>query len=318
MGIAPSEGVIVWTEALRGDSQAHFIEDFHAATIQGGWGSEAIFGGFMYTLASKQNLGCKMKLTALPDLGSTVMALQFLSLDETKVGYQHLVRVLPGRLFQLHLNRCQMFLSVAGMSEAGSFDFTAVQGGIPFVPRDALGTCGVDVGPTLTTEAWWSNGDTLSSNRNNFRNSHLGGGAWSACHNRDLMNTATSGAVGGYTPLGFLRLIPVTLAVSTDFYFGTVPRTVRASGATMYFDPLIQWGSGAVHDSLAYFRGQIYDAIQPSIDKPLDFKESRCGADWVNYMHDEFIGGHQRTRHGCLYLMRGVTPAPAKRGPYVY
>ena len=315
MGVASSEGVIVWTETLRGDSQAHFIEDFHQATITAGWGSEAISGGYKYTLASKQDLGCKVKLTTLADFGSSIIAFQFLSLDETLAGYQHRARVFPGRRFQLHMNRCQMFLSVYGIANTDSFDYTAVQGGIPFVPRDQLGRCGEDIGPNLTTEAWWSNGDTEGSGRGNFRNARKGDRAWSACHNGDLIRSD----VTAYADISRLRLVPVAIALPIDSYFGqptSIQRTRRVNGDPLLLNPMLQWGSSA-YGSIAPVRGEIYDAIECSLDRSLDEKRTLCDSiECVNYMQDS--GGNTRTYFNSLYLMLGIAPEAAKRGPYVY
>jgi hypothetical protein len=313
MGIAASEGVIVWNPATRGESKANLIADIHAAASQAGWGSETIAGGYKYTLASKQSLGCKAKIwDEVFDGFADRINLQFMSLDETLVGGRYQLAVRPARLFQLHVNRCQIFVSVAGVSNSASSDVTSLQGGIPFIPESELGECGVDIGPTLTTEAWWSSGDAASG-ADNFRNSRRTA-SWSACHNGNLMNTSAA----SYSELARLRLVPVTLAVNTDFFFSTVQQTRHlGSDEPLYLDPLIQWGSGAVFDSVALVRGQLYDAMMPSIDKPLDFEVSRCEVDWINYMHDDNLTLN-RSKYGSLYLMKGVTPAAARRGNYVY
>jgi hypothetical protein len=312
MGLAASEGVIVYSEQIRGDTKTHLIDDLRDAGELAGWGSQAITGGFKFTLLSKQDLSCKLKIW--DDGDSNQIKLQFLSFDESRQGYRHKLRTGGGRIYLAHVNRCQLFAARLGVELFDGVE--AVQGGIPFVP-ELTNQCSVSLAGFQPAEAWWSCGDTdPGTDPQNFRRSHLSGAAWSACYNADLMNTE-SNTTGGYAEMARLQIAGVNLAVNVGFFGGPVQLTQFSNGRPLYLDPLILWGSGHAHNSVARHRGQLYDAMMPSLDRPLDYKETICGADWTNYMHGP-THNQTGTKFGCLYLLTGITPTPATRGPYVY
>ncbi len=303
MSIASSLGPIIYTDTARGDTKAHMLTDFGAAFTSAGWAATAIAGGFLYDLASPQGLTCKVKVW---DNGADAhLRVQFFSSDELLAGAIHQLTAVASRVYQVHVNCCQLFVSVPGVSEDATGDVNAMCGGIPFV----AGECD---GPIETTDAWWSCGQSGGASIS-FRNAYSQPASWSSCHNGDLLNNN----LVVYPAIALLRLAPVTLAVNTDFFFpspASVPRTRLFGGEPLYLQPLIMWGSSA--GGQAYIRGQLYDAMMPTIDRAIDLQEDLFGVSWVNYMHDN--SANNRTRFSALYLILGAAPRPTRRGPYAY
>jgi hypothetical protein len=321
VSIAFSEGSIFYDE-IRGDSRANFMTDFLAAAAVCGWSSAAITDGYLFTIASKQGLTAKIKLwdRALP--GQDELHIQFMSFDTTLTGYRHSIPMTTGRTYLLHMNECQFFLGVPEVEA-----LYAVQGGIPFVPDYAadIGDCTDEVfleaSPTITSQAFWSNGWTGTSGPN-FRWSHQAG-YWSALHNSDLMN---SELVPNYEARNVLRIVPVavSIGVPTSFWSSILQRTKHftldeTELIGFAFDPILAWGSNSSLSAQARFRGQIYDAFQPSLDvADLDHHlNGLFGADWVHYMHKTPGTDPTGTRFGSLYLALG-NPTATVAEAYIY
>ncbi len=306
--IAASGGTIVYSTTIRGDTKTHLLDDIHAALVAAGWDPSAIAGGYQYEIESPQLLGAKVRITA----GSfQLIQIQFLSLNETVLGAVHYlgsVSATPapgGGTYQLWANQCQLFISIAGIDTRPAFYFTAVQGGIPWVPIDTLGVCGAHTGPERTTEAWWSAGDSGTFDASSFRDSFYltAASTWNGCHN---------GALSTHTDLAALRLVPKAVALAAGRSYFAIARMQYFGGAPLYLDPLIAWG-GASPTSTALVRGELWDAMIPSLPRPLDYTETVCGAQWVNYM-----GAQTATRWAALYLLLGLPAGTARRGNYVY
>lgn len=327
MPIAASGGPIVYSDSIRGDSKSHLLEDLDEALTSADWSPASISGGTEYTIASAQSLGAKVRITAGPQ---SFIQIQFLSLDETKVGAPHLLGSsgatprIDGGFFQLWVNRCQIFLSMPGLDAAPSFHLGFVQGGIPWVPPESLGRCSGDISGSLTTQAWWSAGDGSNFDGANFRNAFALGtnGRWSACHNTSLL----AGLGGGATALNSLRLVPK--AISQNSTFGGAARMQFFGGRPLYLDPQIAWGR-AVSGSTALVRGVLYDAMIPSLPRPIDYLDVVCDVPWINYMHHKApgeassvlaaqAGTEYSTRWASLYLLLGLPAGEGRRGNYVY
>jgi len=320
MGIAWDGEEPVESDTIRVDTRANFIADLDELVTLAGWFDRADVEttgqtGFIYTLASPQGLGCKVKIYDVGGIEDFVY-IQFMSLDETLEGFNHRIDIDVGGAFrQVHLGVCQIFLSEPGVVNSTGYGAT-MQGGIPFVPFDMLGNCGADDEAALTTEAWWSNG-TRGDGASSFRNSRVSFNEWSACHNGDLMNRA----INPYSELSRLRIVPVTLAIPIDAAFA-LPQLTRFWSENLpgndetlplYMEPLIQWGSGAVYDSVAKIRGSLYNSLLVSLDRDTDFVEEVEGMEWINFMHDDNEVTN-RTRFSSLYLLRGAVPSTGSSG----
>lgn len=301
MAFAPSNKTIVFT-TFTADTAAALVANL-SAILSTVWASSVgITGGNKFTISSPDAPFLGVKCKVFDDGTVNFVRIQFLSLDEARVGFAHYLKYAIGKVYQVWANCCSLFISVNGISVGSVVDHSCVAGGIPFVPRSLVGQCGIDIAP-LITEIWWSNG--ADTNDNNFRWT-IRPLSWSACFNGNLM--VTTGGGTNYTELNSLRLIPMHLSLPWPLFFGTVPRTkffgTDPDLTTMYFDPLIAWGDNLKPESIGKIRGQLYDAAMGSVYVPVDTLLTTQGFKFVNYMGD--VPAHvDATRFSSLWLMTG-------------
>lgn len=290
MGFAASNLPISYS-TIPGDSISLILSGLHTILVSVGWASTVIVGGHQYVIANPTaTLGAKVRVY---DGGSHVIV-QFLSLNELRIGQAHKLSASSGKEFQVWANCCQLFISVAGVTIPDiSTGNCSVAGGIPYVPPSLLGACGISIGPELATEIWWSNGDGNLFDTTNFRYS-IAPGMWSACYNGDLI-----GISGLDHPISQLRLLPKAITLPWGPFFGTVPRTRYRGGEQLFFEPIVGWGDSTL-DSPTKWRGQLWDSVQGSIFTPVDDLLTNQGFDFINYMGDMSV---DLTRFSSLYLM---------------
>ena len=232
MAVAFSLSPIQFNQAIDGSSVGSLVSGLLSTLNDAGWVGSGITGGFKFTLVSPQNMQCKVKVW---DDSSGNAAIQFLSVDEARIGFLHHLAPASGLVFQCWANVCQLFVSVAGKYIADPFKgpwFAC--GGIPFVPSGLLGSCGVDAGPTLANEIWWSCGDGSGTRAGvdslSFRLSNAPTG-YSACYNGDLQNAIATGpgSTQQYSALNSFRLLPMGVCLPWPNYFGATldPRLYR-------------------------------------------------------------------------------------------
>lgn len=315
MGFAASNRPITYS-TFPTDNISQIINGLHTRLTSVGWTSVAITGGYKYTIqAPDSTLVAKVKIH---DDGFGLATVQFMSFDETRLGYTHKIAPSPGRILQVWANCCQLFTSIRGGIAPGVpleviSNLSTVAGGILYVPKDLLGECGVDAGPALANEIWWSNGDTSIFDSSNFR-WITSPKAWSACYNGNLMVADPS----TYSNLNSLRLIPVGITLPWPGVFGIVPRTkFYNSTEPLWFEPILCWGQGPSYDGISRWRGQIYDAVQGSLYAPIDDRIVTQGFEFINYMGDP--PNHiDSTRMCSLYLLIGEAGGVGGGAGYMY
>lgn len=305
MGFAASNSTISYS-VIPADNVGLILSGLHSILSGVGWTSTVITDGRQYTIASPDMLGAKVRII---DVGSGNVSIQFLSLDELRIGFAHLLSARAAKEFQVWANCCQLFISMHGVLLPDITNgFCSVAGGIPFVPPDLLGDCGVDVGPVLATEIWWSNGDGNGSDPSSFRTTIVPG-SWSACYNGVLLPIASTRVISS------LRLFPKAIALPWGPFPGIVPRTRWYGGEQLFFEPFIGWGALDI-DSPARVRGQLYDIAMGSVYAPIDDEISDQGFDFINYMGDP--PAHvDATRFSNLYMLKGVHSSAAGYG-FIY
>lgn len=285
------------------DTVALILSGLHSILGAVGWTSTVISGGHQYTIADPTStLGAKVRIY---DDGSTDARVQFLSLNELVLGNLHRLSARAGRSLQVWANCCSLFTSQVGVTTPdATTGLCSLSGGIPFIPPDLLGDCGVDRGPTLATEVWWSEGDDNIFDTTSFRRAIVSG-SWCACYNGTLINSGPTESV--------LRLIPKSIALPWPLFFGATPRTRYFGGTQLFFEPLIGWGDAGVPTKI---RGQIYDAAMGSITALVDDRLTTQGFNFINYSGDP--PGHvDSTRFSSLYLLLGAVGSTGSYG-YVY
>lgn len=320
MGIAYSEGTVVYTTP-RSDTSAHFLADLDAALTSAGWSGAAITGGTKYTIASPQGLQCKVKIF---DDGATVfggwhyLTVQFLSVDETLLGFAHkLLYGVPDYEaygYELVANQCQLFVALRGITQEGvigSLRHYSVAGGIPYVPSSVDPECAASAGPdAAVSRIFWSCGDAVFNT--DFRNSRYCTSAYSYCLNGAVtVKAAASSEAGPENPYtGALQLYPLTMTGDADAWYLRQPRIVKyKSGDPLYLHPFIGWGFK--------IQGQLWDAFMVSRDTTLDeivtTRETDAGggtrlSTWLawNYQIPSGEKGGGGTWFATLYLLKGT------------
>ena len=319
MAFAASNTTIIFTQFVASSPSAilsNLVSIFEAAqwTLAG-----AISGGYQFIIQSPpgqsglpfQNLGARVNVFIDPNFsisGIPQVGIQILSLDLSthKLGFIHHLRAVAGRVLQVWANICQFFISQPGVGiDVSGDNLNACAGGIPYIPANLLGICGKDIGPVLATEAWWSGGDEDINNGTNFRFTYLCN-PFSACYNGDLM---VSIDVTTYTNRSRVRLLPEALAVPVGNAFQTTPRCRFFGGGSLFFDPLIMWGSGASHDTSGLIRGQLWDSFIVSTQQALDLQTTIEGLSYINYTQDTDAGRNAAnislSRFMALFLLLG-------------
>jgi hypothetical protein len=295
---------------------SNLIAIFEAA----GWTlAGPISGGVQFIIQSppsqsglpSQNLGARVNVFIDPNFsisGIPQVGIQLLSLDLTthNLGFIHHLQAVPGRTLQVWANVCQFFISQPGIAINTSGNALCnCAGGIPYVPSSA-GSCGVSNGPQYAKEAWWSGGDEDQSNGTNFRFTYVCN-MFSACYNGDLMVSANFLT---YTDRAKLRLLPEALCVPIGHTFQSNPRTRWFGGGSMFFDPLIMWGSGSSSNSLGLVRGQLWDSFIVSTQQKLDLQTTIAELTYTNYTEDTDPvrgGGDQSlSRYMSLFLLMNI------------
>lgn len=325
MGIAYSGTDIVWT-AFDGSTKELFVANFHAAALQANWGWSEIADGYEYLLTSPQAgmQPVRLKLWKEPTpYNANRVCFQMLSQDGARVASIYPIRC-DGE-YKLHANACQFFLARTGVTLGAGWDgifgyymgMWAICGGIPYVPTLAEGALPgggeiswVDHAPQEPNEAWWCCQE--------FRWSwHCTG--FDACWNGDHRHQ-----IDKYTPYSFQYITPgrgfLHLPVVTPVLVYNHAKAVwwddHEGDEPLYLDPLIAWGQNtATADNI--IRGQLWDAVIVSVDRPLDHEMSFEDLDWVNYMHWEGYLPYSLSYYSSLYLLKGI-PAGAMRGHYAY
>lgn len=316
----------MFDQTLDGSTSANLLVDLDVAVLAAGWtGKTAVPGGFRYALTSPQGLTCHCRITD-SIFASNRVDVQFSDTADVAFGSLNRILTSAGRVYQIHANPCQIFLAEVGVTKTNG---RSMSGGIPFVPED-VGDCHDDVSPTLTTEAWWSIGSSSSGDGVDFRCFHFSDVTWSTFINGTLQRGAPGGDPFpniGYTDQDRLRLSVPALAVNIESFFGLVQRTRHYGGGELptndrplYVEPFLVWTSK--------IRGEIYDALMPTLDRPLDYLDilydTVLGSfQFINWMHDsqrEHPSDNYGTRFGCLYLLTSdsVGDTVTLKGGYVY
>lgn len=319
MAIYISDGSVPkYNRFVRGDTRANLLAGMHTLLSSAGWGSTTITGGYQYQLQSPQGLLARCNVWD-PGSGDKIKV-KFLSEDLLREGPEHQLVVKANRYYRMHAGVCQLFQCVAGVSNSEAFDLTSLSGGIPFVPEldlpDSLSSPFCPFEPDAPTECWWSCGD-LGSGSSNFRNSRNGGPAWSACFNGELFSTA----IGGIPDVSALRLVPITISVNVDHFFGIVPETEHyppGSQNPLFGAPWIAFGTPSINTGRV--RGILWNSMYCSMARILEDEISRYDLTWVNYIYDDNVN-LKRSKHISLFLLKSgsIDPnAPASRGYYVY
>lgn len=321
MAIAFSGTEIIYRNDLDGSSTTMLLADLDSALTAAGWTSDPITGGRVYRALSPQELACRVRIWDPADysFGIVYIFVQFTSEDGLRLGYRHMLACTAGKIFQIVVNRCQMFVSVAGHSD-GFTNGNCVAGGVPFSYEAiaATGECGAErVGPLLD-EIWWSSGDRQDGPdagvRLNFRNGYRTFQTWCACYRGDLVTTDT----GPGRNYGNLLLFPVTQCYNVDSDIGNPPEIRWYGGGPLYLDPILGWGSGADSSMAARARAQIYDSLIVSVDRPLDDLATIDGRPYINYAHSSVTAHGLGTHFASLHLLT-VQPTPSPGiGNYVY
>lgn len=318
MAIAWSERRIV-DDVFNGEGTAAVLEGCYQVFVACGMEPAAIEGGWIFGMESKQGYLARVRLRLDEETYlRPAVTFQMCSWDQTREGPIHPLLTGTGRLYRVMACECQFFIACEGVSTEAQDGVHAhsVAGGIPFVPRSEQqdpGACSVE-SDDVTTELWWSCGNG-EAGAQNFRSSLLCSGAsvWCGNRNEELLAPETSFGQGASS----LRLLATRHAAN-----GNPPRSLRLNGALLALDPLIGWGTP--EGDPARVRGQLYNAIFGSNDRPLDEEietaEEVNGVSqtvsWVNYCHDSQSGSPQ-TYHGALYLAVGK-PVPDLFGNYAY
>jgi len=301
---------ISYSTAIRGDSSSHFRADLHTF-LDPLMVWSTITSGYVYTLASSQGLGAKLRvwdpaLSGLPD----AVALQVTSLDSVRQGFIHYLNA-TSVTFAAHGCPCQLLLSTPAQTHTRAF-----QCGIPFSYNLApASACVGPLGPGTTEESWWSNGDGYpdpftdgSSFRCSFESSNR---SWSVCYNSHLVLSSDP-----WQAIAQLRLIPQAIAAGRIPSFYPTARTLlRGDNGPLYLDPMIAWGDTV--SSPGTVKGQLYNCVMPSADRSLDTTYTVDGIDFVNYMHDDIADG---SKWSSLFLVKvqSQLPTGGGLGNYVY
>ena len=315
MSFAASNTKIVFTQ-FPGGSVGAILSALIPAFESAGWTSPTPYlGGQSFTIQSppgqyylpSQNLGAKVRIFPDTSLGSIYVGIQMTSLDGTRLGFVHHLQAGAGRVFQVWANCCQFFISRPGIAEPTSGNaLSSCAGGIPFIPANLLGTCGKDVGPILATEAWWSSGDEDSQNGTCWRFTYFCS-PYSACYNGDLQLSSTYNT---FTERSRLHLLPMAIAYPVGHTFGSLPRQRWFGGGSMFFDPLVSWGSGANYDNLALVRGQLWDSFIVSTEQELDLQTKISDLNYINYTQDtntlRVNTATSLSRYMALFLLLGA------------
>lgn len=315
----------MFNQALDGSASANLLVDLDIAVLAAGWtGKTVVPGGFRYDLLSPQGLTCRCRITDSIFAANRV-DIQFSDTADVAFGPLHRILTTAARIYQIHVSPCQIFLSELGVTRA---DSRSMSGGIPFVPED-VGDCHDDVTPTLTTEAWWSIGSSSSGSGVDFRCFHFSDVTWGTFINGTLQRGSPDAAFPNipYTDQDRLRLSVPALAINIDTFFGIIQRTRHYGGGELptddrplYVEPFLIWASK--------MRGQIYDALCPTLDRPIDYLDilydTTLGSfQFINWMHDsqrEVPSDNYGSRYGCLYLLTSdaVGDTVTLKGGYVY
>jgi len=317
MGFAASNSTIVYQQ-FPGDSPAAILTALISNFESAQWTPAGPYlGGLAFIIQSppsqpglpSQNLGAIVRVFIDPTFsisGIPQVGVQLTSLDGTRLGFVHHLQGSPGRVFQVWANICQFFISQPGIAvDVSGQGFSACAGGIPCIPANLLGTCGKDIGPVLATEAWWSGGDEDTSNGTNWRFTYICN-PFSACYNGDLMCSVNFTT---YTERSRLHILPMALCVPVGHTFGAPPRMRWFGGGSLFFDPIISWGSGASSDTLALVRGQLWDSFVVSTEQVLDLRATIADLNYINYTQDN--GSNMGTtssasRFMALFLLLGA------------
>ena len=310
MAFAASNSTIVYQQ-FPGDSPAAILTALISNFESAQWTPAGPYlGGLAFIIQSSQNLGAIVRVFIDPTFnisGEPQVGIQLTSLDGSRLGFVHHLQGAPGRLFQIWVNVCQFFISQPGIAiDQFGQSYSACAGGIPYIPANLLGVCGKDIGPVLATEAWWSGGDEDTSNGTNWRFTYICN-PFSACYNADLM---CSTSVTTYTERSCLHILPMALCVPIGHVFQPPPRMRWFGGGSLFFDPIISWGSGASSDSLALVRGQLWDSFVVSTEQALDLRATIADLNYINYTQDNNstrIGTESSfSRFMALFLLLGA------------
>src|SRR5207249_4332338 len=102
-------GPIVYRTNLDGSTVANLTADLDSALVAAGaTGRTAIPTGFKYVWISPQGLQCRIRIY---EFNPTNLCVQLSNIAETIFGCDHTLRTGVDRVFQIHANPCQTFVS---------------------------------------------------------------------------------------------------------------------------------------------------------------------------------------------------------------
>ena len=329
MSIAFSHGPLCY-QLIDGSTSPDLRAGLDIALAAAGWARvRSVTNGYVYGSLSPQGLPSKLLVQDQDRhyLGKGYINLQWMSGDEARAGYAHELIYASGRSYQAVANRCQLFVSLPGISDQkapdGGYAHT-VAGGTLFIPDNPLAECFAEGSEEGAWEAWWSCGSGLGPFDvfENFRTGYRPQRRWSASFNGDLM-VEDQKDLPPYEPANRLRLIPIGVPRPDWGILPSNSRSVLFDEEPLWLDPLVAWGTGAQRDGIARIRGQIWDAMLASCDRPLDSEvvtlEDGQEMRWINFSHStgDMQRGAPGTYYGSLHLLKSG-PGVAGLANYAY
>lgn len=287
-------------------SKSNFIDILKNKFASRGWISAAITNGYRLHGKSPQNYDVYLDIWDPGNIWwTTPIALRLKSYFADIYGATHYLQFSGGRAYQLHVSRCQFFISVPGMSSDawGS----AACGGIPHMTDE----CGRSEDPV--TEVWWSMGDTFSnpffiaaSPRTNLRTFVPNTFTWTSpctgCYNGVVIT--------GIDPRwsGVPQIFPIQSAATENPLLTDNSHPLWVDGTALRYVAQIGWGDA--YDKPAKIRGQLYDAVIQSKVSAIDTEETFDGHDWICYTNSWYWGN--------LWILKGTGAVSGDLWNYCY
>ncbi len=318
MGVAYSDVPPIFAPNIDGETAAALQAGIHAAMTAAGIDSESTEDGYLYELRSDQNIACRVLIEDAGVVGGKgQLTVQFRSVDGERLGVEHPIIYDTDRIYEMQLSRTQLFLALTGYSsdEAPNGKWgLAVCGGVPYIPDLPLLCLEEPVQEQEEiTEAWWSSGsdNNVLADGYGFRVSWKNKWKWDGCWQGQR--------VGGYaSPEPSILRLAVLARPLPDWAGLSAQQTQYVNGDPLYIEPFVVWGE--TEGAIGRLRGQIWDAILATKDRPLEHEIVTEEFDpvtalkygnftWRNWMHyqGDMSHGAKGSYYSGLYLLKSIT-----------
>jgi hypothetical protein len=306
---------------MAGGNAQSLLAQIHRVLVWAGWFPTPVEAGYEYVIYSPQGAGLKARCRITDTYrqgGSSGLVVQFRSFDGQRVGYPHPIICEQGRWYEMTVGKSQLFLATTGYSSdspegTGGAWGNWVCGGIPYI-AELPDLCLDEPIPGQTVfEAWWSSGSD-----NNLLAAAAGYGFRVGWRNRWAWDGCWNGSrIGGYAmPEQSVLRIAVLAQPYPDYgIYPSYQQTQWAMGTPLYLEPFLIWGD--TEQDYGRLRGQIWDAMWCTLDRPLDqemmtFEQGRGWVTWRNWTHykGNMSMGAPGSYYGSLYLVKKVDLEP--------